>query len=405
MSTRIREVRVSFIWFERWGDIWSSANPISMEFLRSPAAYSQEFGQMIEETVKALADGKEVPAARLEATGLTPPWPFKNLKYPQWFWVFYLGGKRPEQVDGASALRMVVPFRTGFPATIRAQRKAVALITDGFIYPHGIGLVLALRLFFDRAVWPKEGVQTSVAMRMALAASKEDLYNVAWNGTTQNSENLSSLADSLLNHLRGRVLGPGMTAAARTQIPFSVASVVRGDTDSIDNLPQENGDIHHLLNGLCTFSKSWDDDTPDLFRLALLRIRHRAPNGHLLYHTSRGRAVWFPASFTKTGTFNRAAGCFHRNLTMLHLETEALIEALTTRRDLLSKGAKLPDLLEQLATDAAEHLSTLYSSSDETYQSSSARTFLDETPSHKKLVNDTLTSYKKDTLKYEAWPH
>ena len=61
----------------------------------------------------------------------------------------------------------------------------------------------------------------------------------------------------------------------------------------------------------------WDAST-------CLKIRH-APLSHVLYGLDRGRAVWFPDLFTKQGRVH-ALGCYHRNLTLLSLQTESLVE-------------------------------------------------------------------------------
>ncbi len=391
MSIRIREVRVSFVWFERWGDIWSAAAPIQMEFLRSAGGFAKEFDQR-----------------KQDPTSLTPPWPLKAPQYQHWFWYFYLG-RDPKNLTGALALRKLTPLRAAIPAKIRAQNKWIAVMADGFIYPHCIALVPTLRLFFDREDWPQEGLQTGLAMQNVWLASNEELYEVTWNGAKAAPAPLSGVVDTLLDHLRERVLGEGAAAGERTKLPFSVTSVVRGDTESIQSKPPDQGDVHRLLQGLCSLRKSWKDDklAPLKVRIrdgddgALLRVRGSAPDGHLLYHTDRGRAVWFPASFTAKGAFERSAGCYHRNLTLLHLQTEALLHALAARRDLLDSGAKVPELVDRIAKDAALLLSDIYSSGDETYRSSSARAYLDEMPSRKKLVNDALAEYKKDALKYE----
>ena len=122
-------------------------------------------------------------------------------------------------------------------------------------------------------------------------------------------------------------------------------------------------------------------------------MRRSAPEGDLLDHTDRRRSVWFPSSFTEKRAFIRSSGCHHRNLALLHLQTEALLQALAARRDLLDKGVKVPDLLAQIAKDAAQQLSNLYSSGDTSYRSSRVRAYLDENPGQKKLVNTTLADF------------
>ena len=112
-------------------------------------------------------------------------------------------------------------------------------------------------------------------------------------------------------------------------------------------------------------------------------MRRSAPEGDLLYHTDRGRSVWLPSSFTEKRAFIGSSGFYHRNLALLHLQTEARIQALTARRDLLDKGVKVPDFLAQITKDAVQQLSNLYGSGDTSYRSSSVRAYLDENPGKK----------------------
>ena len=410
MPTRIREVRISLVWFERWGDVWSSANPALLEFLRTSDGYQKEFDAAIQETVIAPLNGQPIPESRLQPTGLTPPWPIKPLKsknltqpkaknYPHWFWVFYLG-KQPQNVTGQLALSKLAPFHSGLNARIKPQSKWLSLIADGFIYPHGTGLILTVVLKLDSGDFPSGGVQTPVAMRSVLEACNDELYDVTWDGKQPVAQRLPELTDELLDDLHNRVLGPLAKPGERSTLPFVASGVVRGDTDLIATAPLEYGDVHQLLEGMSSLHKTWDTDTLAPMKDALLRVRRSAANGDLLYHTGRGRTVWFPSSFTKHGPFIRSAGCYHRNLTFLHLQAEALLQVLAARSDLIKNKAKVPPFLEQMAKDAAQQLSLLYGSTDETYQSSSVRAYLDETRSQKKLLDDALTDFGMDKLKY-----
>ncbi len=402
-QTRIRETRISFIWFERLGDIWSSPSTIAMTFLRSADGYAKELDKAIKDTVSRPLADPEIQAPRLKAETLSLPWQVKQSKDPHWFWIHYLG-KDPKNVDGQWALNKLTPFHTRFPISIKPHSKWIGIIADGFVYPHGIGLVLTLVLRFDRDPWPPGGVQSGDAARSALQAYYDELYKIAWNGGESVSRRFSELTDALLDHLHDQVLGSGANPGERTKIPFVLAAVVRGDTDSIAKPPPEFGDVHRMLQGMSGLRKTWENDKLSPLQEAHLRVRRSAPDGDLLYHTSRGRAVWFPSSFTEKRAYIRSSGCYHRNLTLLHLQTEALLQALAVRRALLDKGVKVPDLLAQIAKDGAQQLSSMYRSDDASYRSSSVRAYLDETPSEKKLVNNTLESYGLEALKYEPWP-
>jgi hypothetical protein len=398
MSIRIRELRLSFIWFERWSHLWDPGPPIAMQFLRSAADYAKEFDQMIAETV--LMAGREPPAARMTPTALTPPWPFMNPNYKHYFWVHYLK-TAPANVKGNQAFRKLVPFRTGVAAKISSDQSSIRVITDGFIYPHGVGLVLALRLFFDRGKWPAQGIALEQAVEGARLARSEQEYEVAWQNSKTAKGKLADLANLFLDDLRERVRGAGVPAGEPTQLPFSVASVIRGDSELTNADGLETGDVHAALQGLCTLRRGWQADSLTPFLKSRLRIRQTAPKAHLLYHTDRARAVWSPTSFRATGKFNRTVGCYHRNLTLLHLQTEALLQALTAAADLIEDGETVPQELRTICENAAIRLSAIYNSETSTYRSSSPRFYLDENPALKKLVNTALADFKKDPLKYE----
>ena len=401
--TRIREIRVSFVWFERWGDIWSPVNATVKEFLRTGDGYQKEFDDAIKETVIGPLNGQEIPDSRLGPSGLTPPWPIKqqasSKKYPHWFWVFYLG-KAPQNVSGQLALSKLAPFHVGFDAKVKPRSKWISVIADGFVYPHGTGLVLTVVVKLDSGDFPSSGVQTGVAMRNILQACNTELYDVTWNGKKTVEQRLPELTDALLDDLHNRMVGPGAHLGERSKLPFTTSGVVRGDTDLIGTAPPEQGDVHKMLQGASNLHKNWDKDKLTPMKDAALRVRRSAPDGDLLYHTSRGRTVWFPSSFTERKSFIRSAGCYHRNLTLLHLQAEALLQVLAARSDLLKNKADVPPFLEQMAKDAARELSLLYGSTDETYQSSSVRAYLDETPSQKKLVDDALADLGMEKLKY-----
>lgn len=400
IPTRMQEVRISLVWFERWGDIWSAANPIAMEFLRTADAYQKKFDEVVQQTVLGPLDGKPIPESMLEATALTPPWPIRQSKHPQKFWIRYLG-KNPENVDGQLALSKVAPFHIGFPVTIKPGRKTIGLIADGFIYPHGAGLILTLVLFLDRGTNPSGGVQPSTALDSALQAYNQEQFTVTRNGGEPAPQKIVELKDNLFDYLREQVLGPGAKRGERSPEPLVAAAVIRGETDFLDAPPREGGDEHQMLQGLSTMRST---GAPTEYKRALLRVRDSAPKGDLLYHTSTGRVVWFPSSFADNRPFIRSSGCYHHNLTLVHLQAEAMLRVLTTRKELLGKKATVPTMLEQLAQDAALQLSNLYKSDKQdnaTYYTSSVRAYLDDQPQEKKLVNDALKSFAMPELKYE----
>ena len=180
MSTRIREVRLSLVWFERWNGV-DFKQPFALDCLRTVDGYSAEFDSALKDTVLGPQAGQEIPAARLEPEALTPPWPVKGKRHKHWFWIYYLG-KEPELLDGRFAFTKLTPFHTGFPADYKAKSQGLRLIADGYLYPHGIGLVLTLVLDLDHKPWPTGGVQTGVAAGQLIQSYYEEMFQVSWQG-------------------------------------------------------------------------------------------------------------------------------------------------------------------------------------------------------------------------------
>jgi hypothetical protein len=96
----------------------------------------------------------------------------------------------------------------------------------------------------------------------------------------------------------------------------------------------------------------------------------------VLYGLDRGRAVWFPDLFTKQGRVH-ALGCYHRNLTLLSLQTESLVELMCAAGAYIDATKPLPLAMEDLAKGAAGVLGRLYGGNQDTYQSWSPRAQID----------------------------
>jgi hypothetical protein len=187
------------------------------------------------------------------------------------------------------------------------------------------------------------------------------------------------------------VLAPGCVAGSGFPTPFSIAAVVRGSLDRPGDVPAAGGDWHEAMQGLCNLRAPWQKVKLYPLKDAGLRIRRSVPNGHFLYHSDRGRALWFPSSFASDAkSRNRSVGCYQRNLTLLHLQTTSLIEVLRSQTDLAAAGEKTPAVLAEMAGEASQQLSALYGSASSTYRSSSPRGYTDEPREIKTLIENAL---------------
>ena len=110
-----------------------------------------------------------------------------------------------------------------------------------------------------------------------------------------------------------------------------------------------------------------------------------APAGHIVYGKSRSRAVWFPANFRSVADYPETLRCYHQNLSMATLHTEALCVLAQDAASQLSVQASLADFsvtYRNCARLAAGLLGRLHGrKSDEsvgtkpsTYRSGSVRT-------------------------------
>lgn len=383
MPRKVQEIRVTFTWFERLADLWRPNAPVAMKFLTDQAAFAAHFDAAKTEN--------------LPGEAFTLPWLANSPKDHHWFWTYYLRPHSPHGLAGVDAFQMFVPLRSGFDGKITCEKPWVKTTQDAFYYPHGIALVVTVKIYLDQEPWPARGVSLETAVQKAIESWSLYEYEMQWNGGTLKGK-LDMVAGELLKHIRERVLAPGSAPGAGDPTPFSIAAVVRGSFDHAgEAVAMEGGDLHQAIQGLCTLRSSWQQDNLYALKDGVLRIRRSAPAGHLVYHSGRGRALWFPACFADKKA-NRKIGCYQRNMTLLHLQTTSLIEVLRLQAELAVAGGKAPDILTTKAGEAAKQLSDIYASLETTYRSSSPRAFIDENPQTKALIERVLgkeLSYKE----------
>ncbi len=256
---------------------------------------------------------------------------------------------------------------------------------------HGIGLIVTIKIFLQRDPWPQKGVSLETAVNKAIESSSEYRFDLSWTAGGSAQGTLDVISRALRKHVRERVLGPDCPEGSGEVRPFSVAAIVSGAFDRPDEGLTQGPDWQHAMQALCNLRKPWQKANLYPLKDALLRIRRSVPSGHGLYHSDRGRALWFPANFSdQEKPRNRSAGCYQRNLTLLHLQLSSMIEALRSQADLVAGGEAVPPMLDTLAASAAQQLSALYGSTSGTYRSSSPRACIDEHADVKALVENAL---------------
>lgn len=431
---QIHELRLSFIWTETFPSLLANAAPkAKMAFLGDEKSYEAHYEQ-IKARVKSLEERKQTETSQLETmyrgdsrklkkelanlnreiqgqlndpATLTPPWPWLERNYIHHFWQYYFENTDPNDLSGSQGWEYVVPLRINPPYLVRSpwpkDGPRIRFIMDGLFYPHGLALVIMMRLLFK-----KPGVGLFWTMERALQVRKDLNFPVILpDESTPVDLQLDALVADIVDYLHKRVFGDEVSPGDRPVQPMTIATFVQG-TGGDAALPiVPNSDLHRVLQGLC----SWRDDWQNQQNLADLKqvnlLLDDAPAGHMVYHLIRGRAVWMPQYFASTSRRDRfKLSCYHRNLTLVSLQTEMLAQLAVIYSDYLDRGETPPAALESLAKQAVIRLGYLYAalkkgSKKYTYNSASPRFYLEEND-YVDIINEVRAAYKLKDLFHKA---
>ncbi len=356
----ISELRLSFIVVEPLA--WPIPSNAPMATVAHPIGYEHTFGQ-------AQAGQSEWKVPWLNASGVL-------------FWQRYLENVAPEHLDGARAWKHVVPLFRPSPLKLDKQLGFTGWARiDGFCYPHAVGVVVILSM--------RDTLPLDAMVDKAIEARTIGRYRVLPPDAALAVVRLRKLVELSLQHMRQLVHGTDTRSAQRVGDPLSIASVIRGVME-----PSQVSDVPHdalrlALQGLCSWQPGWrSGKLVDLNACSLpKRDEETAPAGHILMGIERGRAVWFPQYFTLKAAALRALSCYHRNLTLLTLQTESLLTLCRTAAAYLVRRDKMPAALENLANRAAGILGRLYGATEDTYRSWSARRQIDDQTGAVEMIN------------------
>jgi hypothetical protein len=348
MPRQIAVLKVSTLFFEAFTELLADSPPegAPMAFMGRASDYA-----------------RELERARLGKRRWTLPWPVERASINH-FWRHYMDNRLPSQVTGETAWSYLVPLRQTVveplfePPSIPACRWQA----EAFSYPHGVGLVvtatldeeLALPAMVDRAVDAQRALRFQVLRTDASGADGRSVGDV----------------------LREAMLGEGAAAGLRSEA-FTVATVIRGSGATASRKVREKGAVHRALEALCSWNPSWDAAPPHPQEEAALPIRS-APAGHVLYASKHGRAVWFPAAFSVGRRRKNTLGCYHRNLVLLSLQVEGLLQLMRLAGEHLRRGELMPARLAGVSRQGAGILGRLYGGAPGTYRSASAPRQVDD---------------------------
>ena len=427
---RVSQLRASLVWLRAFPNLLDgSAADVPMAFLGSRDAYIERFDAIQHELKTFVQTWEAERAARFEEAivnpgeraqlfrervqayrtytrdvlHLTPPWDWMQPNYVHHFWDRYLGLKRAplSSVDGARAWDARVPLRAVPPFQIRAPWLDGGIIIDGLLYPHAVGLAFMVNLVNKQKGWTIQEL-----MQKMFEVRADANFEVVFPNKTFAELSLDNLANAILNDLLERVFGKKVPPTREIESPLSVVTFFRVEGFQPQEKIGDRTPEHRMFHGLATWDADWQvTHEQNLPPLAFTNIAYdRKRPGDVLHHSPRGRVVWFPTLMNKsndravpdvertewntpgsaesTSVKKKKRGgslsCYHRNLTLLVAQTEALaLAASLVSADLAA--AKTPNAaLSSYARESAERARDLYLRKKTTYRSSSPEAHLNE---------------------------
>ena len=362
MPVFVNDLRLAWVWTEVFAEAmaneWSDAQLVAD--LNLP------------QVVLARSDHYKQAFDRLELDPrppVTTPWDGMRPGRPHFFWKYYLKSADPAKITADKAWKMFTPLRIRSTKQIGASWLPGRLWMERFHYPHGLALIVNAQV--------KDRLRLADAVEMAHRVARDPLEVTG--AAPAAPITLMTLAAEELDAAKAAAFGAQKPAGRRSDIPFTVATVVQGEGVDPALKPPQNGDFHRALEGLCSWHATWKSDNLHTLAQARLGTRKNAPLGHVLYALSRGRAVWFPGSFCPSVTQLSSLGCYHRNLMFLSLQTESLCELMTLAAAYIDANKPFLPSMSQLVRAGAGTLGRLYGKKGrETYRSASAPRHLND---------------------------
>jgi hypothetical protein len=441
---RIFELRISYIWTETFPTLLTgTASDAPMAFLGEKSTYANRYeeikgqlnqlGERWEQEswnlrMEHYSDPKLLAAQQAKLAAeyqkrtsdpelLTFPWPWLGSNYIHHFWQNYFENVKPNQLQGAKAWEYVVPLRINMPVQIGSPWPETGpkcrIMVDGLFYPHGVALVIMARLLFKQETdggvtgVNEQGVGLQRMMERALELRRDLVLPVSLPDQTQHKLSLDALASALLDYLHTRALGAHAPQGDRPSQPLSIATVIQGRGGDAMLPVIEDSDLHKVLAGLCNWREDWSQAQDLASPVTANLLIGSATPGHMVYHTTRGRAVWMPKYFDSPARRDmHKLSCYHRNLTLVSLQTEMLAQTNVYYTDYLDRGEPAPAALAELARFAAIRLGYLYAalkkgSKKYTYNSASPRFYLEENPPYVDIINQARADFKLSALAYK----
>lgn len=345
------DLRMSFIWVSTILDFLKGNVPAGapMAFLGNEGQYKNKFDQMV---------------AQLGQGQLQPPW-FKAKE--DFFWYYHTENTEPVNITSTKAWKYFIPMRMRIPFKVGAPLQKGRTFLEGFFYPFGVALVFTVECYDELTL--------DEARELAFKIKQGDSLQVTFpDGSTQDLH-LNPLADRALAFLYQTALGPHAKSTYPVSPLFSIWTVVRGEGVDPKTATPDGKEVHRILEAVTTWNPNFA--TGNLPKLATVsaQLRKQRSAADVLYANDRGRAVWFPGTFTLPEGPKRSLACYHRNLIYASMEVESLcrfVRQTAQEIKVPGDGSKLPAQHYACAKRAAGILARLYLAlKDQTYRSGS----------------------------------
>ena len=357
MALSLAHVRLSLIWIQSFFDLLGENGPAApMGFLGRASTFASRFTAL-------------PPPGESDGV-LSVPWPRPAGHY---FWSYYLNGKRPGDTTGDQAWRQCVPFRSTVPARVSSDAVNGRIGLEAFYYPHGTALVATVTL--EGSAELNDVVKQAVAIRRTMP------FRIQWDAKTgppAGTLTLNQAADAVQAVLRETAIGKKVAPAAQSVEPFSVLTVMAAQGDSLDKPVVEGSALHRACEALASWRPGWELEVLPPFSDATVGTRSGPAGVDVLYTRSRGRVVWFGRLLSTAEKDVHALSCYHRNLTFLSLQVDALGSCARATAEVLDGPGKPSAAHIECARRVAGLLGRLYGGKNDVYRSRSARKHIDQ---------------------------
>ena len=367
---QIAQLRLSLIWTESFPHLLDDVARVNPNY-----AFLGQSTQYIERFERVQKDVRQVPFRRVAMGDLHPPWPGP---WGQRFWLYYLAGRTPGLVSGATAWNALVPFRGRTPVDISARWLQGSLYHETFYYPHGIAFVLTAN------IRPARTMSLGETVKAARDVRRDRRFRVSF-GDSEESLTAERVAEHVLAHTRSSVLAAETPRPDRIWEPFTIVTVITGTGVDLEK-PTPLKTVG-ALDAMTSWRRGANTGSSPKLSDAN-RLPPGAPDSvpDLVFAGHRGRAVWFPQLFASNQK-RKALSCFHRNLTLLTVQVESLGGLIRLASRHLEAGDDIPVRMHECVFNALRELDDL----DEGRRNS---TYRSHSPHHQLESNDVISIMK-----------